>query len=1129
MGITDFLTERSRPRRTDRQRGTGYVTERVETGAKTVSELSTRIRTAATERAPDHVDRRVTEARERVWDRADEEVRKRLIEPLTDEVCEQLFDRRPADLRDESGTYPDLDEQLDRALDAFVRKYDLDADRLDDDTLEVVKEQIARKAETKLVDLIEDIDSDENGNFDENPGFDGNPDFDGNRNYDRNPGCNESTRSGEAVGSRSSADGSPRAPDASDFRELASQIGDDLDVDTDQPLRDVLDDVLQQDVAVVGHAIERALTERAPKVVTAHAIEATREAAQSGSVDIPSVDIAETPECGESVGAAAVAVAVMALLSDDAPIDRFPVDGLSTIPSNLVDGEGGVSNRLLFELLVNALAASDGGVDLVSGVDLSSLGSKSTGSKALIGLFVANLVAMTIGAWISRENAPPIPDEIHGPDGETVVTGEQVRSGKKAFQANGFMNHGSILGNGSYFGVDLTADALELKVEFMREYYARERGVESFDALGADGRAVVAERVERELDAEAPDGSIARYSAAEVYAHRRIRALYADRYHGGAPERGVPQGFVGSPEQAARLADFACWTAWMAHTNRPRSSHSYTNDWPYVPGAGNRPTGQVLVWSTISVVLLIAGGGAGMWAYNELDLAEPTTEVVDIPSPDAVSITPTQYVAAWYVPVAGALFVAQALVGALLAHYYVERTGFYGIGEALGIDIVSLLPFSIGRTWHVNLAVLWISTLWLAGGLFLPGLFADDDPPWQAEGATVLLGALVATTVGAFAGVWFGMQGKFGTPDEGELWWWFGSEGLEYLETGRFWKLLLLGALGGWTGLVLRSVRRLDEPPTGLGHFMTYAGGSIALMFGASMLYTPETNIAVTEFWRWWVVHMWVEGVFEFFVTAVISVALVSMDLLDQADAETAILFEVFTIMAAGIVGVSHHYWWVGLPDIWVPIGTTFSTLEFVPLVFILYRSLGEYRSMKAQGEAFPYTLPLLFIVGSSLWNFVGGGVLGFFINLPVINYYEHGTYLTVAHGHTATFGAFGLLALGLGTYVLRVVTPEDAWEPSWFRGAFWLSNVGLVLMTVASLLPIGFVQLRTSYQDGYAEARSLDFYEQPHVQTMLWARTLGDTPMILGALAFTAGAVRHLLASRRHHLASRGHPLAEG
>jgi len=152
-------------------------------------------------------------------------------------------------------------------------------------------------------------------------------------------------------------------------------------------------------------------------------------------------------------------------------------------------------------------------------------------------------------------------------------------------------------------------------------------------------------------------------------------------------------------------------------------------------------------------VLLVGGGGIGVWAYRALDLAEPITGAVDVPPPDEISVTPAQRAAARYVPVAGLLFTAQTLVGGLLAHYHVERTGFYGIFEALGIDIVSLIPFAAGRTWHVNLAVLWISTLWLGGGLFLPGLFADRDPPFQAAGVTGLLGALViaSAAIGSFA------------------------------------------------------------------------------------------------------------------------------------------------------------------------------------------------------------------------------------------------------------------------------------------------------------------------------------------------------------------------------------------
>ena len=1081
MRITDTLSRSATADENGRRRATRHLTDRLEPAAETVRDLSRRTRTAG-ERVADVADRgidglegrSVAETVDAIREAVGDSNRTALRERLVDECCGRVLGESLADVRDpfdpearprdgDSEPDPSLDSR-DRAFERFLRRYGLTKARLDEETLAALRSRLTDDVDPNR--LLEALRDESTGSLEDAP----------------------ATGAGDDL--------------AADLADLASQFRADLDLEDERSLADLLAAIAERDAVVAGHAVEDALEE-------GREIVERRAAATTGP---------------EPPGGAALGLGTEGTAGDPGSDGSLPDvrEALPVLVSALIDGgaasaadDGPPLERALLAVLSSGPLETDGG-----GFDLASLGPESTerGSLALVGLFVANLVAMTLGAWASRRKAPPIPDEIRGPDGGRIVTAEQVRLGKKAFQANGLMNHGSILGNGSYFGVDLTADALDLKVEFMREYYARQRGADSFDALEEDDRVVVAERVERELDADAPEtaGSVVEYSPAEAYAHRRIRERYVDRYHGGAPERGVPQGFVDSPAQAARIADFACWTAWMAHTDRPDAAHSYTNDWPYVPEAGNRPTGQVLVWSAISVVLLVAGGGAGVWAYHAYDFAEPTTDLVDVPAPDSVSITPTQYAAAWYVPVAGALFVAQALVGALLAHYYVERTGFYGLGDALGIDVVSLLPFSIGRTWHVNLAVLWITTLWLAGGLFLPGLFADRDPPWQAEGATVLLGALVVATVGAFAGVWLGIQGKLGSPEDGDLWWWLGSEGLEYLETGRVWKLSLLAALAGWTGLVLRSVRRLEEPPTGLGHFMTYAGGSIALLFGASMLYTPETNIAVTEFWRWWVVHMWVEGVFEFFVTAVVSVALVSMDLLDRADAERAILFEVFAIMAAGIVGVSHHYWWVGLPDIWVPIGTTFSTLEFVPLIFVLYRSVGEYRTLSAQGEEFPYKLPLLFIVGSSVWNFVGGGVLGFFINLPVINYYEHGTYLTVAHGHAATFGAFGLLALGLGTYILRVVTPEESWEPAWFRGAFWLTNVGLAVMTFASLLPLGFVQLRTAYQEGYAAARSLEFYERDRVQTLLWARTLGDTPMILGALAFTAGAIRNLAAARR-------------
>jgi nitric oxide reductase subunit B len=736
---------------------------------------------------------------------------------------------------------------------------------------------------------------------------------------------------------------------------------------------------------------------------------------------------------------------------------------------------------------------------------------RQTLAKLLVVVFVVNLVVMGAGALLAYEHAPPIPKQVEGPDGETVVTKTQVQEGKVAFQRDGLMNHGSILGNGAYFGPDYTADALDLKVQFVRDYYARERHGEPYDELSPPEQAAVDQRVETDLD-DAGGGDTVTYSAAEVYAHERVREVYVERYHEGSAERGVPAGMIDSEEEAQRFADFALWTAWMSHTDRPGTDHTYTNDWPYQPTAGNEPTAAAVTWSVVAMVLLVAGAGLGVWLYRSVELPEPETDGIDVPHPSDVDLVPSQRAAVAFVPVAALLFVGQVLLGGLMAHYYVERGGFFGLGELLGVNVLQWLPFAIAKTWHIDLGVLWIATLWIGAGLFLPPLLTGHEPRRQGRYVLGLLGALVVVVVGGLVGIWLGAQGYIGDG----LWWILGNEGLEYLEVGKLWQVGLLLGFGAWALLVARGFRPLlkREPRYGLAHTILYAGGSIGLLFVAGFFFTPKTNIAVTEFWRWWVVHMWVEGAFEFFIVAVVGLTLVSMNLLSKRSAEKAVLFEALFVMGTGVIGVSHHYWWIGMPDLWVPIGSAFSTLELIPLVFILFEAINEYRAMVGAGESFPYSLPFAFIVASGLWNFVGAGVLGFFINLPLINYYEHGTYLTVGHAHAAMFGAFGFLALGMATYMLRLAVKERHWSTRRLRAAFWLWNAGLALMVFVSVLPVGVLQLETAFTVTYDAARSLAFYEQPVVQALFWARLPGDTLLILGTLVFAYDVVaklRHL------------------
>lgn len=739
---------------------------------------------------------------------------------------------------------------------------------------------------------------------------------------------------------------------------------------------------------------------------------------------------------------------------------------------------------------------------------------RTTLAKILAGIFVVNLVVMGAGAWYTYEQAPEIPDTVVGPDGGTIVTGEQVQDGKATLQRAGLMDLGSVLGEGSYYGSDYTADALGLKRDFMREYYAQERYGAAYSQLDPEAEATVDRAVQTDLS-ETPDGdrSVIRYSAAEVYAHEQVRTTYVERYHEGDLEMGIAPGTVESAEDARDLADFALWTAWISHTDRPGGAESYTNDWPYVPGTGNDLSDTAMLWSVVALLFLVVGIGAVIALFVSIELPEPESEGVDIPFPGDSSLLPSQVAAARFVLLAAGLFVVQTLLGGFMAHYYIEREGFYGLGELLSVDLLAVLPFQVVKAWHIELAIVWVAVLWMGGGIFLAALLSGHEPKYQKLGTNLLLGAVTVVGVGALLGIWAGTIGLV----DGQYWWLLGNEGLEYLEMGRLWQVGVLVGFLLWVGLMFRSLRPVlrSEPRYGLGHILLYAGASIPGLFLAGFLFTPETNWVVTQFWRWWVVHMWVEGVFEFFIVAAIAGLLLSIGLLRKRVAEKAILLEAALVMGTGIVGIAHHYWWIGMPEAWIPISSVWSTLEIVPLVIILYDALSQYRTMNTLGTDFAYTIPFMFVIASGVWNFLGAGILGTIINFPVVGYFEHGTYLTVAHGHAAFFGSFGMLALGLGAFVLRYTTDPAHWPRARLKQAFWAMNAGLALMLVLSVIPIGFLQLDSVLANGYDVARSVGFYNQQIVQTFLWARMPGDLLVIAGSVLFASGTVRALFAQR--------------
>jgi len=315
-----------------------------------------------------------------------------------------------------------------------------------------------------------------------------------------------------------------------------------------------------------------------------------------------------------------------------------------------------------------------------------------------------------------------------------------------------------------------------------------------------------------------------------------------------------------------------------------------------------------------------------------------------------------------------------------------------------------------------------------------------------------------------------------------------------------------------------------DRDRRSLTMFYVLSAVFVVFFFGFGLVYSRGTHLSVADYWRWFVVHIWVESIFEFFGVAVISLFLVTLGLVSAKSALRVAYLSAILVFISGIPGTAHHYFWYGGPAFWLAIGGVFSSLEPIPLILLVVRAWMEYRSIHAEGKQFPYRWPLYFLTASSVWNFLGAGVFGFLINLPIINYYEHATYLTTNHGHTALFGVYGMLAIALILFSWRGLVENRFWHDGILKLSFWGLNGGLFLMFLTGLLPIGLYQTWQSFDKGLWFARSAAFYESPIVQTLGNWRIIPDSIIILlGAfplmafLLFTFPRLRKVNEETRH------------
>jgi nitric oxide reductase subunit B len=756
---------------------------------------------------------------------------------------------------------------------------------------------------------------------------------------------------------------------------------------------------------------------------------------------------------------------------------------------------------------------------------------------AVVGLSFATLGYF--GREIYRQ-APPYPGRVVSEEGQLLFTREEMLTGQAVWQSIGGQQLGSVWGHGSYVAPDWSADWLHREILYVAQQWSQRQYGRPFDALEPVQKAEIQARLREAYRTNRYDpqtdtlyvsadraraiDAMGRYYAA-IFGNAEsfdedLRFL-ADGGKSPAELRdayAMPKNTIKDPQRQRALNAFFFWAAWACATERPSSPEragsgvlglaasqavTYTNNWPPESLIDNRPSGAVVLWSVLSFVALLAGVGALAWYYAALRRDDADHE--EFPEDDpllALHPTPSMRATRKYFWVVAALIVVQVGLGAVTAHYGVEGQGFYGI------PLADWLPYSVTRTWHTQLGIFWIATAWLATGLFMAPAVSGWEPRFQRLGVNLLFACLLVIVLGTLGGTWYATRQTMGLTTS----YWLGHQGLEYVDLGRFWQIFLWVGLFLWLGLMTRAMwPALVRPGEHRGLLTLFLISSLAIagFYGAGLMYGQRSHYAIIEYWRWWVVHLWVEGFFEVFATVVIAFLFTRMGLLRTQLATAAVLFSCTVFLFGGIIGTFHHLYFTGTPTVVLALGAVFSALEVVPLVLIGFEAYENLTLARARPWVEAYRWPIYFFVAVAFWNLVGAGLFGFLINPPIALYYMQGLNTTPVHGHTALFGVYGMLGIGLTLFCLRSLTRDRPWKTGVLWFAFWAINLGLALMVLLSLLPVGLLQAVASVEHGLWYARSAAFLQSDLMDTLRWLRIVGDTIFAVGVLAlgwFIAG-----------------------
>jgi nitric oxide reductase subunit B len=716
-------------------------------------------------------------------------------------------------------------------------------------------------------------------------------------------------------------------------------------------------------------------------------------------------------------------------------------------------------------------------------------------------IFVLSFGALGYLGWQIYLAAPPIPAAVLTSDGKVLFTGEQIQKGQEAWLSVGGQQLGTVWGHGAYVAPDWSADWLHREATELQALRVKQRAGDLVPT--AEQLAVVDAGLKVEMRRNTYDtlDKTITVSTDRGLAIQAVEKHYDDLF-GSEPalaklreQYAMTDGMMPAKEDRHALAAFFFWSSWAAVTDRPNEPGlSYTSNWPHEPLVGNTMSESAAVWSMVSIILLLAGIAAMLWVHGSASHEPESKPLASDPFLGAKATPSMKATRKYFFAVIG-LMLLQIVMGTVTAHYSVEGQSFFGM------PLAEVLPYVVSRTIHTQVGIFWIATAWLATGLYIaPLLSGGREPKFQKLGVDVLFWALIAIVVGSIATGWLGTMQHRGA----DFSFWIGNQGLEYTSMGRIWQYLLFIGLLLWVVLLGRALWPALMKPSesrGLIAMVFLSAACIGGFYSTSLVWNQHTHYSMIEYWRWWLVHLWVEGFFEVFATAVVALIFTKLGLVRATSANRAIVAETIVFLFGGILGTLHHLYFTGAPTSVIAVGSVFSALEVVPLTLIGLEALQTYKRSQGATWLGAYKWPVMCFVAVGFWNTVGAGLLGFAINPPASLYYVQGLNMTAAHGHAALFGVYGMLGIGLMLFCLRGLYDRSLHLDHVLKPAYWALNGGLAMMVFLSVLPAGIYQAWASIDQGMWYARSPEIVHSTVMETLVWMRVPGD-------ILFAAGAV---------------------